>query len=169
MDTGLLIVRLVIGLAFAAHGAQKLFGWFGGYGLKGTGGFFEGLGFRPGTLFAAAAGTSELVAGLLIAAGFLGPVGPALVLSVMTVAILSVHVKNGFFQTGNGMELNVIYSAAAASLAFAGYGAYSIDAIAPTVLNQPLYVWIVLAIGVLGGLANLAARRAAPAQATTAH
>jgi putative oxidoreductase len=74
MDAGILIARLIVGLAIAAHGAQKLFGWFGGHGLKGTAGFFESLGFRPGIFFALAAGLGELGGGLLTAAGFLGPV-----------------------------------------------------------------------------------------------
>ena len=91
LDVGLLLVRLVFGLAFAAHGAQKLFGWFGGYGLAGTGGFMESLGFRPGKTFATAAGLSEFSGGLLLALGFLGPIGPALVLSVMVVAVITVH------------------------------------------------------------------------------
>ena len=65
----LLIVRLVVGLGFAAHGAQKLFGWFGGYGLAGTGGFFETVGFKPGKLFAGAAGVGEVLGGLLLALG----------------------------------------------------------------------------------------------------
>src|SRR2546428_533738 len=81
----------------AAHGAQKLFGWFGGYGLAGTGGFFAGLGFRPGVLFALAAGLGELGGGLLTAAGLFGPVGPALIILVMLVAILAVHWPHGFF------------------------------------------------------------------------
>src|SRR5580765_8319606 len=91
MDTGLFVARLVIGPLMAAHGAQKLFGWFGGYGLAGTGGFFEGLGFRPGRLFAGAASVAEITSGLLVALGFLGPAGPAIMLSVMVVAAFSVH------------------------------------------------------------------------------
>ena len=80
---GLLVVRVVIGLIMAAHGTQKLLGWFGGYGLKGTGEFFVQLGFQPGPAFAAAASLSEIVSGILVALGFLGPIGPALMLSVM--------------------------------------------------------------------------------------
>ncbi len=91
MDSGILALRLVLGLLMAAHGSQKLFGWFGGHGLAGTGGFFEGLGFRPGRAFAAAAATSEVGSGLLIALGLFGPVGPALMVSVMVVAAVSVH------------------------------------------------------------------------------
>src|SRR3954470_4918450 len=71
---GVLFLRVVIGLVKAAHGSQKLFGWFGGYGLRGTGSFFEQLGFRPGTPFAAAASATEVVSGLLVAIGFLGPI-----------------------------------------------------------------------------------------------
>ena len=90
MHTGLLIARLVFGLLMAAHGAQKLFGWFGGYGLNGTGGFMEKLGFRPGRLFAAAAGFSEFAGGLLVALGLFGPVGPALFLSVMILSLIHI-------------------------------------------------------------------------------
>src|SRR5438270_1060458 len=94
MDQGLLIVRIVIGLHMAAHGSQKAFGWFGGYGLTASGGFFEGLGFRPGRPFATAAAVGELISGILVTLGFLGPVGPALMLSVMIVAAVSAHWKN---------------------------------------------------------------------------
>src|SRR5205814_7539283 len=89
MDTGLLIARLVFGLLMAAHGAQKLFGWFGGHGLAGTAGFLESLGFRPGRVFATAASLAELAGGLLAALGLLGPIGPALIVSVMIVAAMT--------------------------------------------------------------------------------
>src|SRR5262245_33015125 len=101
MNEGLLLARVVPGLVMAAHGSQKLFGWFGGYGLNGTGQFLEGLGFRPGRTFAGLAGLAEFGGGLLIALGLFGPVGPALVLSVMIVAALSVHWQNGLFSTTN--------------------------------------------------------------------
>ena len=78
-----------------AHGSQKLFGWFGGYGIAGTAGFFEQLGFRPGRFFVITAALSEAASGILIALGLLGPIGPALLLSVMIVAAISVHWKNG--------------------------------------------------------------------------
>ena len=97
MDFGLLVLRLVVGPVIAAHGAQKLFGWFGGYGIAGTGGFFESIGFRPGRLAAFAAGASEFIGGLLIALGLFGPLGPAAVLAVMVVAAVSVHWQHGLF------------------------------------------------------------------------
>src|SRR6185436_9626822 len=105
MDSGLFIVRVVFGLLMAAHGSQKLFGWFGGYGLSGVAGYFEGLGFRPGRLFALAASLSETLGGLLIALGFLGPIGPAIVLAVMVVAGGSVHWEHGLFAATNGIEV----------------------------------------------------------------
>ncbi|HXW76756.1 MAG TPA: DoxX family protein, partial [Candidatus Eremiobacteraceae bacterium] len=131
MEIALLIARLLVGLGLAAHGAQKLFGWFGGYGLKGTGGFFESLGFRPGPLFAAAAGLGEFGGGLLTALGLGGPIGPALIVMVMLVAIFTVHITKGFFVTNGGYELNLTIIAAALLIAFAGPGAWSFD----TMLN----------------------------------
>src|SRR5215813_9042331 len=119
-DVGILIIRVLFGVAMAAHGSQKLFGWFGGYGLKGTGGFFEQLGFRPGVPFAAAAGLSEFGGGVLLALGLFTPFGAAAVLSAMLVAIVSVHLKNGFFAMSNGFELPFLYSVAALGLAFSG-------------------------------------------------
>src|SRR5258705_8492277 len=97
MNYGLLVLRLVLGLLMAAPGSQKLFGWFGGHGLAAVSGMFESMGLRPGRLLAAAAALSEFGGGLLIALGFLGPVGPAIVLAVMIVAAISVHWRNGLF------------------------------------------------------------------------
>ncbi len=159
-STGLLIARLLIGLGMAAHGAQKLFGWFGGYGIKGTGGFFEGLGFRPGPLFAAAAGLGELGGGMLTALGFLGPIGPALIIMVLVVAMRTVHVGHGFFVTSNGVELPLAYSAGALALAFAGPGLYSLDAaLGLEPLWAPRTAWITIGVAILLALGNLAVRR----------
>src|SRR5947207_2429537 len=97
VDAGLLVVRLVFGFVMAAHGAQKLFGWFGGYGLQAVAGMFDSLGFKPGSVFATLAGMAELAGGLLMATGLFGPVGPAVVVSVMIVAAGSVHWANGLF------------------------------------------------------------------------
>ena len=158
MDTGLLIARMVFGLLMAAHGTQKLFGWFGGYGLAGTGGFFEQLGFRPGRFFAAAAGATEVTAGLLVAFGLLGPLGPALVVSVMLVAIATVHWQHGLFAQNNGIEVPLLYAVAAVALALTGFGAFSIDAALGLTWSTEV-AWTAIALGVLGGAANLAIRK----------
>jgi putative oxidoreductase len=121
---GLFIIRLVVGLTFAGHGTQKLFGWFGGHGLKGTGGFFESIGIRPGVTMAFLAGVSELVAGLLFAAGVWVPVAAALIVLTMLVAIVKVHGQNGFWITEGGIEYNVILIAVAVGVALTGPGEY---------------------------------------------
>lgn len=159
MNTALLIPRLVLGTAMAAHGAQKLFGWFRGDGLKATGAFFESIGFRPGIRFARAAGLVEISSGLLLALGLMGPIGPALMLFVMLVAILTVHKGQGFFATTNGVELPVLYITGALAVAFAGPGQYSLDHVLDldSVFPQ-VATWIALAFGVLGALGNLAVR-----------
>jgi putative oxidoreductase len=157
---GLLLTRLVVGGLLAAHGCQKLLGWFRGHGLRGTGEFFEAMGFHPGLPFAAAAGLAELTGGLLIVLGFLGPVGPALVLSVMTVAVITVHWGNGLLATSNGVELPLLYVGAGVGLAVGGPGEYSLDAL---LRISGVWSWgitcAVLVAGVVGGLVNVAARR----------
>jgi putative oxidoreductase len=166
LGTGLLIARLVFGALMAAHATQKLFGWFGGYGIAGTAGFFETLGFRPGRPFVIAASLSELAGGTLIALGLLGPVGPALVLSVMIVAMVSVHWNNGLFAGANGVEVPLLNAAFAVALGLIGHGPFSLDAVLP--ISQtwtPSLRAIVLAAGAAGGALNLLARRSAPVAA----
>jgi putative oxidoreductase len=167
MDAGLLIARLVLGGLMASHGAQKLFGWFGGYGLTGTAGFFEALGFRPGRLFAAAASAAEVAGGLLLAAGFLTPVAGGLIVSVMIVAAVSVHWAHGVFAMNNGIEVSLLYGASAVALALTGPGSYSLDALVGlTPYWTPVVAWIAIAIGAIGGVVNLAIRRPAAQPAT---
>ena len=160
MDAGLLIGRVALGLLMAGHGAQKVFGWFGGYGLTGTGGYLESIGFRPGRRFAAAAATTELVGGLLTAAGLFGPIGPSLIVSVMIVAAVSVHWPHGVFAQNNGIELPLLYATGAATLALTGPGRISLDAaFGLTAWWSAAIAWSVLAAGIAGGFANLALRR----------
>ena len=161
-NAGLLIARLILGTLIAAHGSQKLFGWLGGYGLAGTGGFFEQLGFRPGRAFAAAASVSEIAAGVLLVLGFLGPIGPALLVSVMIVAAVSVHWGHGLFAATNGIEVPLLYATGALTLALTGPGAYSLDAVLGLDrLWSPGLEWAAIGAGVLAGVVNLAARRPA--------
>jgi putative oxidoreductase len=123
---GLLIVRLVVGLTFAGHGTQKLFGWFGGHGLRGTAAWLESIGMKPGLLMALAAGLGELAGGLLFAAGLWVPVAAALIVITMLVAIAAVHGRNGYWVTQNGFEYNLILIAIAVAVALIGPGAYSL-------------------------------------------
>ena len=160
MDSGILVLRLVLGLLMAAHGSQKLFGWFGGHGLAAVSGMFESLGFRPGRFFAPAAAISEVGSGLLVALGLFGPVGPALMLTVMIVAAVSVHWPNGLFAMSNGIEVPLLYGVGAAALALTGSGVFSLDALLGfTPLWTSTLSWAALAAGILGGVANLALRR----------
>lgn len=169
MVIALLIARIVLGLGMAAHGAQKLFGWFGGYGIKGTGGFFESLGFRPGPLFALAAGLGELGGGILATVGLGGPIGPALVVMVMLTAILTVHLGHGFFTTKNGAELPLTYSVGMIVLALAGPGPLSLDgALGISSVWSPDAAWLALAAAVALGFLNLVIRRPAQQTATNA-
>ncbi|ATF10883.1 DoxX family protein [Brevibacillus sp. HB1.2] len=124
LDTGLLLIRLVIGLTFAGHGAQKLFGWFGGYGLKGTGGWLESIGVKPGVAMAFVAGFSELIGGLMFAAGVGIWASSILLAFTMLVAILKVHGQNGYWVTQNGFEYNLTLIAVVIGVALIGPGAY---------------------------------------------
>jgi putative oxidoreductase len=159
-SVGVLIARLLLGGALYAHGAQKLFGWFGGHGIAGTGGFFEQLGFRPGALFAAAAGLGELLGGLLTLLGLGGAVGPVLIVLVMLVAIFTVHIDKGFFASGNGWELPAMNIAAALGIAFVGNGAYSLDRVfALNFLTDPREIWIAFGCAVVVAFLNTIVRR----------
>jgi len=169
-NLALLVIRLV-GVGMAAHGAQKLYGWFGGHGLVGTGSFFEKLGFRPGRFFAFAAGAGELGGGLLVALGLGGPIGPALIVLVMTVAALTVHIRNGYLIGVNGIELNVVYIALAMALGYIGFGNYSLDHVLQlswSSLVPPTRVTITFAIAGAIALVNVALRRPQPPPATEA-
>ena len=166
MNAGLLFVRIVFGLAMAAHGAQKLFGWFGGYGLSGVSGWLESIGYKPGKVFALAAGLSEFAGGLLITGGVFGPVGPALVIATMIVAAGSVHWPN-VFAASNGIELPLVYGVGAATLALTGYGLYSLDhAFGLSGLWSPAIVWTTLVAGIVAAVVTLAYRH--PQQKATA-
>jgi len=124
MDEGLLLIRLVVGFIMMGHGAQKLFGWFGGYGLKGTGGWLDSIGLKPGVTMAMLAGLGELAGGALFAAGVFTAIGAALIALTMLVAIVKVHGQNGLWVTQNGYEYNLVLIAVAVGVALSGPGAY---------------------------------------------
>lgn len=137
-DAGLLILRVVVGLLLFGHGAQKLFGWFGGYGLKGTTGWIGSMGMQPAAVWAFLAGLSEMGGGLLLAIGFLNPLGPLGIVAAMAVATIKVHWTKGIWAGNGGMELPLTNIAAALAVAFAGPGAYSLDALLGASLPEPV-------------------------------
>src|SRR3954469_2702578 len=172
MDLALLVLRVVVGLFFAGHGAQKLFGSFGGHGLAGTAGFFDSIGMRPGRRNAMAAGWSEFLGGVLLVLGLLSPLAAVLIISVMTVAILTVHAKNGPWVTDSGWEYNAVLMAVAFTVAGAGPGEISLDDAIGWMPDITGTGWALgaLALGALGGPLALGGGRAArrrTASATT--
>jgi putative oxidoreductase len=160
VSLGLLILRLVVGLGLAAHGAQKLLGWFGGYGLRGTGQFLEQLGFRPGRFQAAQAGLAEMGGGLLLALGFLTPLAAAAVVAVMLVAAVSVHLEKGFFAQSGGYEYPLVLATTAVTLAFTGPGVVSLDHALGLSWAGEAWGFGALVAGGIGGAVPLALRAA---------
>lgn len=120
-------IRLGIGLIFCAHGAQKLFGWFGGYGLEGTAGWMESIGLAPGTLMAVGAGSAEFFGGLLLIVGLLVRPAAFILAITMLVAIFTVHVQNGLFLSNNGYEYGLALLAVTVGLTCRGAGSLSAD------------------------------------------
>lgn len=128
INIGLLIIRVVIGVIFMGHGAQKLFGWFGGYGIKGTGSWFESIGIKPGTAMALLAGLTELIGGILFTMGLLTPLAGIMIAGTMVMAIAKVHAPNGLWSTENGYEYNLTVIAVVIGVALIGPGQYALDA-----------------------------------------
>jgi putative oxidoreductase len=125
VNIGLLIIRLMIGFTFMGHGAQKLFGWFGGAGPTGTGKWLESIGIQSGgTIWAILAGLFELVGGVLFASGELTAVGAALITVVMIDAIVTVHRRNGFWISNNGFEYTLVIIVVVVGIALIGPGQY---------------------------------------------
>tara|TARA_R110001599_G_scaffold257623_2_gene457921 strand:+ start:239 stop:679 length:441 start_codon:yes stop_codon:yes gene_type:complete len=122
-----LALRIPAGIIFIAHGAQKLFGWFGGYGLEGTGQWMESIGLAPGYLMALGAGGAEFLGGLALLLGLLVRPAAAVLALTMLVAIVTVHLANGLFMSNNGYEFALALLAISASLLISGAGRLSLD------------------------------------------
>ena len=165
MDIGILLLRVTIGLTLAAHGGQKLFGWFGGPGLRATGQGMETLGFTPGRRHALMAGLAELGGGLLFALGLFTPLAATIVASVMLVAGVSAHARNGFFMTRGGYEYTLIFGMAGLAVAFTGPGALSLDALAGQAVNGAVWGVGALVVAAGGAVVQLAQRRSPRAAA----
>ena len=163
-DFGMLIARTIVGAGMAAHGAQKAFGWFEGPGLEKAAGFMKMLGFEEAEGAAQAASYIELISGGLIAAGFLGPIGPGLLISDMVVAMETVHIDNGFFASKNGVEVPLLYAVAALAFAAGGYGKCSLDTLLGLDGFFSKRTWFYAALlGGIGGAVWVLGQRVPPA------
>ena len=161
MKIGRLLLRLVVGVLFVGHGTQKLFGWFGGYGLDATGEAFEKMGMRPGKRNALAAGAAEAGGGALLALGLETPLAASVLTATMITAIQRVHASKGPWVTNGGYEYNLVLIAAVLALAEVGPGALSLDGALGNERHGPR--WAVFAL-ITGALGSLGAHLAAAAQ-----
>src|SRR5207248_9524196 len=162
---GLLVLRLVLGLILVGHGAQKLFGWWGGSGMTGWTGAMTRMRIRPAMPWAWMSALAEFVGGLLVAIGFLNPLGSFAIAGSMLVAIALVHWPKGFWTTKGGYEFNLSILAAIAAIGLTGPGAYSLDSALGIRLPEPMTL-IIGGIFVLTGVGTaLGTRAPAPAPA----
>ena len=160
---GLLVLRLVVGLTMAGHGAQKVFGWWGGPGIKAWTEGVARMRIRPAVPFAWLAALAELGGGLLLAFGFLSPLGSLAIIGTMLVAIATVHWPNGFWNTKRGYEFNLTLIAAVLALGLAGPGTYSVDQAVGFHLPEPITLLVGLVAVVIGVAGMLAFRSPKPA------
>ena len=166
VSLGLLILRLVVGLTMAGHGAQKVFGWWGGPGIKGWTESVTKLRIRPATPWAWVAALSELGGGLLFALGLLSPLGSLAIAGTMLVAIATVHWVNGFWNGKRGYEFNLALLASVVAVALTGPGSYSVDQLLGIHLPEPITL-IVGAIAVVAGVAGTLASRSPKVETQT--
>jgi putative oxidoreductase len=165
MTYGILILRVALGAIIAGHGAQKLFGWFGGGGPSGTAAGFAHLRFRPPLLFALAAGLAELAGGAMLAVGLLTPLAALAITVVMLNAIATVHWRNGFWNTNGGYELNLLVLAGALAVAVSGPGRISLDNLigwAGSISGLWWGLGVIGAAGVISAVTLIAGRHAEP-------
>jgi putative oxidoreductase len=163
MRLSTLFVRLTIGGLFIGHGTQKLFGWFGGHGIEGTGGAFESMGLRPGERHARAAGAAEAGGGALLAIGLLTPVAATSIIATMVTAIRKVHAQNGPWVTNGGYEYNLVLIGAMLAITENGPGPVSLDAKLFPGLKGPALAALALGAGVAGSFLATEVVNEAPA------
>lgn len=167
MDVALLILRLTVGLLLAGHGAQKLFGWFGGHGLGGTTGWLASIGFRPPRLWAVLAGLCEFAGGLLFTLGWLSPLGSLGIAASMITAIAKVHWPK-VWTTAGGFEFPLVNLVVVIAVGITGPGGIALDNILGTALPTRLsLVGVVLVlVGWIYAMAHSARGQAAPSSTT---
>ncbi len=162
MDVALVVLRLVVGLLVAGHGAQKLFGWFGGRGITATAGWLGSIGFRPPRPWAWLAGLGEFGGGALFALGLLAPLGSVGIASVMLMAIVRAHWPK-VWATERGFELPLTYLVVALAVGVTGPGVYSLDAVLRTALPPSLAALAVI-VALAGWFVGLMLSASRPAQ-----
>jgi putative oxidoreductase len=167
LSLGLLILRLVAGLTIAGHGAQKLFGWFGGAGFVKMMQGYQKQGFKPAWLWTCLVIVGELGGGLSLATGLLTPLGAAGMVGAMVMAIFKVHWKNGFWNSNRGIEFPLSLLGAALAIGFTGPGNYALDALFGLALPTPLLFGILAVLAVIVDIVGLFIARPAPAPAAT--
>ena len=160
MAAGLLLIRLVIGLLFMAHGLQKLLGWFGGTGLTGTASMFDRGGLGPGRITAPLGGAAEFGGGLLLVLGLLTPLGAIAVMVMMAGAVIAVHGRNGLWNANGGFEFNLVLAAVALALTLTGPGRWSLDHLAGLRLFGWLWALIAVVVTLIVAIVEMALIRA---------
>jgi putative oxidoreductase len=161
-DSTLLILRIAVGLTFAAHGAQKAFGWWNGPGIEGWQKIIAGMRFQPAGLWTVVSVGAELVGGVLLAIGLFTPLAATALIGQSVVIILKAHLPNGFWNKGGGIEFPLALAAGVLVTLGVGPGAYSVDNLIGFGLVEPI-LWVLLVIGLAGGLAAYGLTRVAPA------
>jgi putative oxidoreductase len=169
MNIGLLILRLVVGVAIAAHGSQKLFGWWRGPGIRGLSTHMASMRFRPVPVWVAGAIGTEIGGGLLLALGLFNPLGSVGVGAAMLMAIVAFHWGKGFFGQGGGFEVPFLYLVAASVVGITGPGAYSVDAASHIALPEPVTGVVAAALAVAGVVIAMAGRRPAANEQAEPH
>ena len=158
MDTAMLLVRATIGLLLIGHGAQHALGWFGGYGLQGTGAWLEGFGFRHGRKLATLLGGSEIAIGVLFGAGFLVPLAATGIVAIALAAAFTDHAGNGPWIWKNGYEYVLILGVVAVAVSLAGPGALSVDRLLDVHMSGTGWGIATAAAGLMAGFVVLATR-----------
>jgi len=166
-DFGLLILRLVVGVTLAGHGAQKAFGWWNGPGLAGWRGAITHMGFRPVELFVALSIGAELVGGSLMALGLFMPLAAMILMSQLVVIISKAHLPKGFWNTNGGYEYSLALAASVVAITLVGAGSVSVDNALGFVFSDSLRAGSLL-VGLIGGLVALGASRIAQPRAVHA-